>query len=692
MRARSRCPLPLAVAACLSAACGSGPAGGTDGGTDGGGGGCAAGSPCLTVLAGAPSGAGSADGSGPDGRFHEPQGVAVDAAGNVYVADSDNCAIRKVTPAGQVTTLAGTAGLCGTADGTGPAARFWLPISVAVDGSGNVYVSDNNNQTIRKVTPAGEASTFAGRASTTGSNDGTGQSALFRWPGGVALDGSGNLFVADAGNHTIRKISPAGEVTTLAGSAGESGSADGSLSEARFNGPVSVAVDGSGNVYVADSGNYTIRKITPGGAVSTLAGVVGQRGSADGTGSAARFAPPYGLAVDGSGNLYVADGNNDAIRKVTPAGAVTTLAGSAESRGSADGAGSEARFSQPMGVAVDAAGNVYVAEEGNSTVRKVTPAGVVSTLAGTPPQPGMLDGVGPAARFSEPRGVAVDGSGNTYVADTWTREIRKVTPQGSVTTLTSLSTGPSGQDYPTSVAVDGSGNVYVALPWDNVIGKVTPAGAMSVLAGEIGQRGSADGAGSQARFYDAEGVAVDRSGNVYVADTINFTIRKITPAGVVSTLAGTPRQAGSADGPGAAATFYLPEGVAVDGSGNVYVADSGNDTIREISPAGVVTTLAGAAGQSGTADGTGDAARFYSPRSVALDVSGNVYVADQGNSTIRRVTPAGEVTTVVGVPMLAKTVPGPLPATLAWPMGVAVDPTTGDLLVALEDAVLRVTW
>ena len=247
-----------------------------------------------------------------------------------------------------VTTLAGLAGAAGSADGTGSAARFRDPRGVAVDSAGNVYVADYSNHTIRKITPAGVVSTLAGLAGNPGSDDGTGNAARFSQPAGVAVDSAGNVYVADTFNHTIRKITSAGMVSTLAGLAGSLGSEDGPVSGARFNHPYGVAVDSaSGNVYVADSANHTIRKITPAGVVSTLAGLAGNPGSADGIGSAARFNSPYGVAVDSAGNVYVADSHNNTIRKITPAGAVSTLAGLAGMVGSADGTGSAARFNFP---------------------------------------------------------------------------------------------------------------------------------------------------------------------------------------------------------------------------------------------------------------------------------------------------------------------------------------------------------
>ena len=222
--------------------------------------------------------------------------------------------------------------------------------------------------------------------------------------------------------------SPVGTVTTFAG--GAKGSADGTGADARFYRPRGVAVDGDGNVYVADNENHTIRKITPAGVVTTLAGTAGSSGSADGTGAAARLTSPFGVAVDGDGNVYVADSSNHTIRKITPAGVVTTLAGTAGSSGSADGTGADARLRYPYGVAVDGDGNVYVADNSNHTIRKITPAGVVTTWAGTYPERGFSDGRGPFARFQNPYGVAVDGDGNVYVADSSNHAIRKITPTG----------------------------------------------------------------------------------------------------------------------------------------------------------------------------------------------------------------------------------------------------------------------
>jgi D-alanyl-D-alanine dipeptidase len=666
-----RLVLVVAAAALMLANCGG----------DGGGTSSSSSAANLSLFAGQPGGPGNIDGTGAAARFNRAFALATDAAGNVYVADGGNSTIRKITPAGVVTTLAGTAGVRGFSDGTGAAARFIAPSGIATDTAGNVYVSDASySNTIRRITPPGVVTTLAGTAGAAGSADGTGAAARFNGPCGVATDTGGNVYVADYFNSTIRKITPAGVVTTLAGTAGAVGSADGTGAAASFNGPCGVATDTTGNVYVADSFNNTIRKITPAGVVTTLAGTAGTVGSADGTGAAARLYYPTGVATDAIGNVYVADSKNSTIRKITPAGVVTTLAGTAGAAGFADGVGAAASFRIPFGVATDTAGNVYVADYFNSTIRKITPAGVVTTLAGTEGA-GFADGIGAGARFSGPTGVATDWIGYVYVADASTNTIRRITPAGVVTTLAGTAWARGSADgtgvaarfsAPSGVATDRVGNVYVVDAGNDTIRRINAAEVVTTLAGTAGAVGSADGTGAAARFNGPSGVATDWIGNLYVADSYNNTIRKITPAGVVTTLAGTAGAMGSADGTAAGARFDYPTGVATDATGNVYVADSNNNTIRKITPDGVVTTLAGTAGAVGSADGTGAVARFNYPSGVATDLDGNVYVADAGNNTIRKITRAGVVTTLAGRAGQAGFTPGVLPGILNMPVGVAI--------------------
>lgn len=291
-------------------------------------------------------------------------------------------------PAPVLALFVGDTTVAGAADGTGGAARFNQPSGIATDRAGNVYVADGHNNTIRKITPAGVVTTLAGKAGNTGSTDGIGSAARFEYPTGIATDSAGNVYVTDYGNYTIRKITSAGVTTTLAGTAGARGSTDGTGPSARFAGPLDVAVDGAGNLYVTDAyDSHTIRKITPAGVVTTFAGKAFTAGSNDGAGAAARFDFPRGIAIDSAGNVYVADCANHTIRKITPAGVVSTFAGSASLEGNTDGAGAAARFTFPVDVAVDGAGNVYVTDE-NHTIRKITRGGVVSTVVGVPGQKG----------------------------------------------------------------------------------------------------------------------------------------------------------------------------------------------------------------------------------------------------------------------------------------------------------------
>jgi len=311
-----------------------------------------------------------------------------------------------------VSTFAGSTK--GFADGIGRAAQFDQPHGIALDATGNLYVSDSGNNRIRKITPTGEVSTFAG-SGVQGFADGVGSAAQFHWPWGIAIDAAGNLYISDNGNNRIRKITPAGEVSTLAGSTW--GDADGTGSAAQFKSPLGIAIDATGNLYVADSVNSRIRKITPAGEVSTLAGSTW--GDADGTGSAAQFVKPHDIAIDGATNLYVTDLYR--IRKVTPAGEVTTIAGSGE-QGFDDGQGSAARFRYPGGIAIDTTGNFYVVDTGNKYIRKVTPAGEVVTLHGT--TEGYADSAGNTERFEFPWGIVMDSTANLYVVDSY--RIRKM--------------------------------------------------------------------------------------------------------------------------------------------------------------------------------------------------------------------------------------------------------------------------
>jgi len=612
----------------------------------------------FNTLAG-DSSIGSIDANGRNARFWGPASITRDASGNLYVADTGNHTIRKIAPDGSVSTYAGEPGVSDGVNDTDGPPSFMNIGSLAVAPDGGLYLVDTYN--IRKLSPTGAITTLAG-SNYYGNTDGTGANASFDAIDSLTIDATGNLYLT--ANHAIRKVTPTGVVTTLAGLSGQSGNVDAAGSAARFGVLGGIAVDAGGTLYVADRGNHTIRKITPSGSVSTLAGVATTGyfgGSTDGPAQVAQFYLPYGLAIDRTGNLYLAD--IFTVRKITPDGTVSTLAGAPGLSGDTDGAGGEARFNNATALTTDDAGNVYVADRYNNNIRKITPAGIVTTIAGLSPfqTTGSADGTGSAARFSDTLGgTAVASSGNVYVADTGNHTIRKITPAGVVTTL----------------------------------------------AGSPGQTGSTDGVGNAARFNQPVGIAVDGGENLYVTDTRNYTVRKITPAGTVTTLAGSPGQSGESDGTGSAARFQAPWGIAVDAAGNVHVTDifytTGRgpyDVTRKITPAGVVTTvvpilpnysgrlgdslaldsggnvcrfyqhalvrvdssgqlttIAGTVETRGLVDGTGAQASFVNPLELAADRAGNFYVTDA--STVRRVSVAGKVETLAGLPTASCIVDG----------------------------------
>lgn len=620
-------------------------------------------------LAGRPGSAGSLDGTGTNAQFNIPHSLAIDGAGNLFVADTFNHTIRKVTPAGEVSVIAGSPGNKGFVDGVGnaEAPRFNSPIGLASDASGNLYVADNGNQTLRKVTPAGTVTRLAGVVGTKGSLNGPSASATFNSPNAIAIDGNGNVFVSDLVNRVIRRIAPDGTVSTFAGTVGQQGATDGTGATARFTAPMGITVDSQNNLYVADQGGSTIRKITPAGVVSTLAGKGKQNGATDGTGADARFNAPEGVAVAPDGMIYVADTANQLIRRITPDGVVSTVAGVAGEKGSTDGTNTLARFNTPRGITVGKSGTVYVTDSANSTIRKLVvefPLATVTTLAGEAGENGAVDAPGNQARFHFPYGIATDPAGNVYAIDRNNDSIRKVAPDGTVTTFAGIPGDGGSQDGtggaalfygPEELKVDASGSVFVVEHFNNTVRKLTPNGSNWIVTTIAGcascPAGTNDGPGLAARFDGPFGLTLDRSGNVFVADTGSKTVRKVSPGPggwTVSTFAGAPRIGGALDGTGTAARLSAPIALATDAQDNLFLADG--PYIRKISPAGSVTTIAGQF-INGSADGPGPSASFGLPRGIAVDQSGTLFVADTANHLIRRLTAAGAgwtVTTLAG--------------------------------------------
>ncbi|HEX3797423.1 MAG TPA: NHL repeat-containing protein [Verrucomicrobiae bacterium] len=378
-----------------------------------------------------------------------------------------------------VTTLAGSVLTSGSVDGPAASALFGDPTGLAMDASGNIYITDNQNNTIRKLSAAGQVTTIAGRAGQMGSADGVGTNALFNGPSGIAIAANGVLYVTDTGNNTIRAISTSGAVTTIAGLAGEVGATNNVGSLARFSSPLGIALDASGTIYVADSGNHLIRKVTSAGAVTTFAGMAQVWGTADGAGTNALFNGPVGLAFDASANLFVSDSANHTIRKITSDGVVTTFAGMAGMDGTADGTGSAARFGKPAELRMDRNNNLFVVDSFYHTIREISPAGVVTTVAGLGGAGGSANGLGSGARFFNPYGVVIDHNGNLRISDTYNEIIRFVYSPIPVT-LTQNASGfvinwqaVSGDTYQVQFRDASTGNA-----WQNLGSPVTVTGAL----------------------------------------------------------------------------------------------------------------------------------------------------------------------------------------------------------------------
>jgi sugar lactone lactonase YvrE len=575
----------------------------------------------------------------------------------LYIADTLNNRVRKVTAAGIISTVAGNgvAGLSGNG-GQAAAAQLNGPLGVAVDNAGNIYIADTMNNLVRKVAPGGIITTLAGGGSLGVGDGGPATSAQLNGPAGVAVDSSGNLYIADSGNNRVRMVAPGGGITTVAGAGsaslwGDGGPATGS----QLNTPGGVSVDSSGNLYIADTGNQRVRMVSN-GIINTVAGsgpITPAYQGDGGQATAAQLANPMGVAVDRAGNIYIADSGNYAIREVS-GGLINTVAGNnACCLFQGDyGPAVKAVLSVPQGVALAGDGSVYISESGVGRVRKVL-AGIITTKAGTGVLGYSNDGASALiAQLSNVAGLAVDSAGNLYIADYGNSRVRMVTLGGTISTVAGNGfPGYSGDNGlatnaqlsgPSGLAMDSAGNLYIADAGGNRVRVVSSTGFISTLAGS-GQAGySGDGGSAAAAQLNAPaGVAVDAAGNVYIADTYNNRVRKVAPGGIITTVAGIGVQGSSGDGGLAtSASLNLPSGVVVDGSDNLFISDTGNNRVRRVSPTGIIATVAGTgvSGYSGDG-GLGGSAQLNVPFGLASDAAGRVYVADSGNGAVRLLTP-----------------------------------------------------
>lgn len=697
MKRRSAWLLAYAFPLLLLASCGGGGGGNTSAGTNTstGGGPIVNGDTkpeapiaTLSLWAGSDGGFGNLDGKGNDARFWEPASAAVDSQGNLFVVDNYLNTIRKITPDGTVSTFAGTSGRIGSADGMGADASFNFdkPSGITIDSNNNLYVADVGNHLIRKIAPSGLVTTIAGRAGESGNIDGIGSQARLRFcfeeigciPPGMAVDSTGTLYFVEHGNQKIRKITPAGEVRTVWGQIcgyGIDSTDPATCYDLHLTG---LAIGPDDRLYISEYSR--IRVMGTDGRMQPYAGAKDVAGTLDGMGTNAGFSRAHGLTADANGNLYVLD--HMLLRKVARDTTVTTIAGdpSAWGGGSADGKGKLAQFSFPTSLATDRSGMIYVVDSDNQTIRKATPDGDVTTFAGKAAVAGAADGVGMAARFAFIEGMVFDTAGNLFVSDEQNRTIRKITPAAAVSTFAGRAgehgrTDGIGSEArffgPSSIVMDSAGNLLVADIFNNAIRKISPNGMVSTPPGPRFQDGGTFPTASA--LYQARGIAIDANDNLFVADTMNNVIRKIDNKGVASTFAGqVTGSAGAADGAGPLARFFYPFALITDRAGNVFVADTYNHAIRKITPAGVVSTFAGSLGNAGFADGPGSQALFAGPKSMAIDAADNLYVADTFNHLVRKITPTGVVTTVVGTPGLAGFRAGSLPGSLLFPTALAL--------------------
>ena len=565
------------------------------------------------------------------------QGLALDRLGNFYLSDTDHHRVRKVSANGVIANVAGT-GEAGFGGDGGPAtaAQLNLPYGLAADTAGNLYIADLGNNRVRRVAADGTITTVAGSGvKGSGGDGGPATAAQLLTPRNVVVDASGVLYIAEFEGHRIRRVTADGKIGTAAGTGVAGFRGDGALATAaQLNYPAGLAMDRAGVIYVADSANNRIRRFTPGGTIATALGASGG------------MATPHAVAVDFSGAVYVADSAASVVYAYNPAGARVQYAGGMGPAFQGDGGpAAKAGLVNVLDLAADpAGGSVLLADY--QRVRKIDPLGLIQTVAGDGYQHALGDyGSATDAVLYRPSGVALDAAGNLLIADTGTGRVRLVAATGTIVTLA------SGLNSPMGLTADPQGNIYVADTDNQRIRRLNPdrSAITAVGTGEAGT-GPEELMPAQTQLRGPRGVCLDRSGTLYVVDTSNHRVLRVAPTALVESAAGNGSPGDSGDGGQArAAQLNQPGGCATDSFGNLFIADTGSHRIRKVTPAGAITTVAGAgkAGASGD-EGPATDARLNGPRGVAVDDNGDIFIADTGNNRVRQVTSDGAIHTVAG--------------------------------------------
>lgn len=625
-------------------------------------------------------------------------GVAADQRGAVYVADPSSSKVRRIQADGIIVAVAGT-GVRGTNGDGGPAqaAQLTDPTRLTVDGAGTLFVAEVDR--VRRIGGDGQISTVLGDGQPGTEGDG-GLAVLARTAGnaGMAIDGEGNLFVAEGASHRVRRIDTDGVITTVAGTGIAGGGGDGGpATAAQLNRPIDVEVDGAGNVLIAELRGNRIRQIAPDGTISTRAGtgLAGSRGDG-GPAMTAEFNGPQAVAVDGAGNIFVADWNNRRIRRIRPDAIVETVAGASGGRPESGGAAIETRLVLPVDLAATFDGSLVFAEQGTRRVRVLVagldarPAVTAATrapVAYVTPGPAVplgaavvdnpvadrFAGVGEPgfagdggrradAQFAAPQGIAVDAIGRVFVADTGNHRVRRIELDGTVHTVAGTGIpgmagdgGPAIEaqlSRPAAVALDASGALFIADSGNFRVRRVSVDGVISTLTG--GARPGTSGDGGPARdalLTEPTGLALDDRGRLYIADPPAHRVRMIESNGVIQSVAGTGAEGRHGDGdPATAASVGFPQRVAVDPAGRLLITQLHDGVVRSVSPDGTIGTLAGVP-ESGVLDTRpGAQARIDAPIGVAADREGHIYVVESGAGTIIRIGPDGVVTVIAGNP------------------------------------------